>query len=507
MSDRLLSLSELAEGLGRSRLVGDPAARVTRVVYDSRATERGDLFVALRGADVDGHAFCREAVERGAGSCLVERDTGVDVPQLIVPDSRAALAAVAATFYGHPSRELGVIGITGTDGKTTTSFLIDAILRGAGLTTGLIGTVEIRVGNRSDTHETRQTTPESIDIQRYLREMVEAGASWATVEATSHGLAMHRLDGVAFAIGAVTNVTREHLDFHGTVEAYQQAKGLLFERVGEAGGTAVINADDSGAALMAAYAGGSKVLRYSAEGRSADVRAVDVVLDRRGSAFAVETDEWGEARAEVPLIGGFNVANALCALSAGLAAGIGLETAVAALAAAPQVPGRMAGVDAGQPFAIVVDYAHTPDALAKVLSLLRGLHPRGHLIVVFGSAGERDVEKRPKQGAIAARYADYAVFTSEDPRNEDADAIIEEIAAGAVRAGAIEGTSFARITDRREAVRHALSIASANDCVLLAGKGHEGSIIWGREKRPWDEEGVARELLAELGFGAKVGEG
>ena len=500
-SDRSSSIEELAASVPDGRLAGDAATAVTGIAYDSRLVVPGDLFAALPGADVDGHDYAADAVRRGAAALLVERALGLDVPQLIVRDGRAALAVVSAAFFGHPSRELGVIGVTGTDGKTTTSYLIDGILRAGGHVTGMVGTVAVRIGDEVVAHDTRQTTPESVDLQRFLRRMVGAGAGWATLEATSHGLAMHRLDEIAFRIAAVTNITHEHLDYHGTVEAYRRAKGILFERVAAAGGTAVINADDPGAEAMRAFAGSAHVVRYSAQGRPAELRATDLVTDAGGSRFTLDAGAWGSAPVALPMIGAFNVANALCAAAVALSAGIDFPAIVRALEEPPVVPGRMATIDAGQPFSVVVDYAHTPEALAKVLALVRRLHPDGRLIAVFGSAGERDVEKRPLQGAVAARLADFSVFTSEDPRHEDPEAIIAQIALGAREAGGREGESFVRVTDRREAVRRALAVARAGDCVLLAGKGHEGSIIWGREKRPWDEARAAREVLAELGYG------
>ncbi len=501
---RSLAVGEIAARVPGARLVGEPGVRVTGIVYDSRGVRTGDLFAALPGADVDGHRYAPEAVRRGAAALLTERELGLGVPELVVPASRAALAIAAAEFFGHPSRELGTIGVTGTDGKTTTSYLIDGVLRSAGLTTGMVGTVAVRIGDRLEAHATRQTTPESVDLQGYLRQMVEAGTGWAILEATSHGLAMHRLDGVAFRVGAVTNVTHEHLDYHGSLEAYRRAKGILFERVAASGGTAVINVDDPGAAAMERFAAGAAVVRYSAEGRAAELRATGFVAGARGTRFRLEAGDRGAADVALPLIGSFNVANALCAAGVALAAGVELDEVARGLGAAPAIPGRMERIDAGQPFSVVVDYAHTPDALEKVLGLLRGLHPGGKLIAVFGSAGERDVAKRPRQGVVAARLADFAVFTSEDPRNEDPEAIIAQIADGARAAGAREGVDFVRITERAEAVRHAIGMAGPGDCVLLAGKGHEGSIIWGREKRDWDEAGAARKALAELGYRGAV---
>ena len=501
-AERVVALAHLAAADAAIHLVGEGTTPVRDVVYDSRAVRPGALFAALRGADADGHAFVGDAVARGAAAVLAERPTGADVPHLVADDSRRALAPVAAAFHGHPSRRVKVIGVTGTDGKTTTSYLTDAVLRAAGAVTGLVGTISVQIAGRVDAHATRQTTPESADVQRYLRTMADAGVDWAILEATSHGLDLHRLDHVRFAVGAVTNITHEHLEYHKTIAAYRRAKGILFERVAEAGGVGVVNLDDAGAREMLSYLGGARSIGYGMSDEQADLRASGVRLAADGSSFDLL---WQGRRLAVrlPLLGGFNVANALCAVGIGVAAGVEPATAVAALERAPAVPGRMAPVAMGQPFGLVVDYAHTPESLTKVLDLLRRLHRGGRLIVVTGSAGERDRLKRPMQGEVAARLADYAVFTSEDPRHEDPERIIAEIAAGAIRAGGRPGQTMASITDRREAIRHALAEARAGDCVLLAGKGHEGSIIWGREKRPWNEAQVAREVLAELGYGGR----
>jgi UDP-N-acetylmuramoyl-L-alanyl-D-glutamate--2,6-diaminopimelate ligase len=501
MSPRASTVRALAEALPGARVLGSDAATVSGVVYDSRLVEPGDLFAALRGSEFDGHQFVRDAEQRGAGAILVESPASTVLPQIQVEDSRAALAAIAAEFYDHPSLQLGVIGITGTDGKTTAAYLVDHILRSAGAKTGMVGTVAIRIGDREELHSSRQTTPESSDIQHYLRQMVDASAAWAVLEATSHGLAMHRLDHVRFDIAAVTNIAREHLDFHETVENYRRAKATLLQRVPVDSGFAVVNADDSGSRAIEHFATGATIVRYSAAGRDADVRAVDVHSTGTGSQFVVDAGFRGHAECTLPLIGDFNIANALCATGVALAAGVDLDVITAALATAPAVPGRMARVEAGQPFSVVVDYAHTPGAIEKVLTLLRGLHPSGRLIAVFGSAGERDVEKRPLQGAIAARLADFSIVTSEDPRCEDPDAIISQIAAGAEAAGAVAGKTLFCRTERRDAIRLAIDLASPGDCVLLAGKGHEASIIWGREKLPWDEAAVARELLLDGRFG------
>jgi UDP-N-acetylmuramoyl-L-alanyl-D-glutamate--2,6-diaminopimelate ligase len=497
-----VALRSLLEAIPGAALHGDPETEIAGIAYDSRLVAPGDLFAALPGADADGHEFAAESETRGAAALLLERRVPSSLPCITAPDSRAALSAVSARFHGDPSRELSVIGITGTDGKTTTSYLVDHLLRSAGSVTGMVGTVAVRIANKEDIHSTRQTTPESSDIQCYLRRMVDADADYAILEATSHGLAMHRLDHVGFRVGAVTNITHEHLDFHGSVEDYRRAKAMLLERVAAAGGVAVINADDAGARAIIPYAVGAEIMTFSASGADAALRAIAVRRTATGSRFTLDAGRHGQAEIDLPMLGQFNVANALCAAGIAIAAGMELQVIAAALATAPPVPGRMHAVRCGQPFTVIVDYAHTPDSLEKVLRLLREAHPDGRLIAVFGSAGERDREKRPRQGAIAARLADISVVTSEDPRFEDADAIIEQIAAGARSAGAEPGETLHLVTDRRGAIQLAIDLACPGDCVLLAGKGHEGSIIWGREKVPWNEADVVRELLAATGFGS-----
>jgi UDP-N-acetylmuramoyl-L-alanyl-D-glutamate--2,6-diaminopimelate ligase len=493
-------LSELVLSNWTVHPASDRPVLIQGITHDSRRVKTGDLFVALRGGYFDGHQFIQQAAARGAAALLVEEPVASELPQVVVSDTRAALAIVAAAFYGLPSRSLNVVGITGTDGKTTTSYLVEAILRAAGLKTGVVGTVSVRIGADVLDHETRQTTPESDEIQRILRQMADAGADCAIVEATSHGLDLHRLDEVEFRIGAVTNITREHLEHHGTVENYRRAKGILFERVAASGGKAVINLDDEGARAMRRFAGSAPVFTYSMTGGPADIVASNVELSVAGSRFRL-TSPAGSADCVVPLVGGFNVANALCATGVALALDIDFDVIVQALAAAPSVPGRMAIVDEGQPFRVIVDYAHTPESLTKVLQLLRALNPRSGLICVSGSAGERDVGKRPIQGAVSHQLADISIFTTEDPRFEDAASIIADIAAGAVQAGGAEHATFECIVDRAEAIRHAFDLAKPDDIILLAGKGHEQSIIWGLEKRPWDEATVARKLLRDMGYG------
>jgi UDP-N-acetylmuramoyl-L-alanyl-D-glutamate--2,6-diaminopimelate ligase len=361
----------------------------------------------------------------------------------------------------------------------------------------MIGTVGIRIGEVREDQLPHQTTPESNLIQGYLREMVESGVSHAILEATSHGLAMHRLDGVRFTRAGVTNITHEHLEYHKTIENYRAAKAILVERVAEERGVVVLNADDEGAMSLAPIANNTDLLTYSATGRRAHLRTHSVGVAADGSRFDIEY-QGTRLNVELPLIGDFNVANALCAAGLALSLDIPLDRIVEALAVAQGVPGRMLRIDEGQPFSVIVDYAHTPESLTKILTLLRSLHSGGRLIVVTGSAGERDIAKRPLQGAVCQQLADISIFTNEDPRNENEDKIIADIASGAISAGGVQGSSFLTVTDRREAIARALELAQPEDCVLLAGKGHETSIIQGYEHIPWNEEAIAKELLASM---------
>jgi UDP-N-acetylmuramoyl-L-alanyl-D-glutamate--2,6-diaminopimelate ligase len=495
---RSIALGRLAAAVPGAALVGAADTAITGITYDSREAGKGMLFAALVGGDFDGHDYVGSAVANGAAAVLVERRMPVDVPQIVVPgSSRAALAPVSRAFYGDPSRELTVIGITGTDGKTTTTAMLEGILAGTGRQVGAIGTVGVRIGDGTTHDLGHQTTPESVNVQRYLREMVDAGSRFAVLEATSHGLATHRLDGVRFLAGGVTNITREHLEFHKTIENYRRAKAMLLERVADAHGVVVLNIDDEGARAVAPYAEGGRVVTYSATGAEADLRAARIDHAGTGVSFGVVAGD-AAIRVDLPMPGAFNVANALCAIGLATGVGVPLEDAAWALSGAKPVTGRMQPIDAGQPFRVIVDYAHTPESIRTILTLLRSQYPAGRLIVVTGSAGERDVTKRPLQGAACAELADVTIITAEDPRNEDPEAINEQIVAGAVAAGAVRGESVLAILDRRDAIRRAFELARPGDCVLLAGKGHETSIIWGFEHVPWNEAAVAEELLREM---------
>ena len=507
-------LSQLLQGVPVHALQPTPGVDplIHDVVFDSRMVTPGALFVALRGGYADGHAYLQQAFARGAVATLIEADAAhaAEPPpgctHVLTTDTRAQLATIASQWFGHPSRLIDLVGVTGTDGKTSSSYLIARMLNDAGVLTGVIGTVDIRLADEIIASDTRQTTPESLDVQRHLALMVSRGAQVVVLETTSHALETHRVDGCAYDVAVVTNVTHEHLDFHGTVENYRRAKGGLLRRTAAHArhggrGIVVLNGDDPGSVAIEADAGDCQRLHYSMQpitSVAADIRALDIVSTPEGSTCRLVTPA-GEARLRINLPGRFNVANALAAVGAGTALGLPLDAIVRGIASLTHVPGRMQRVDAGQPFAVIVDYAHTPVSIEAILREARRL-TTGRVLIVSGSAGERDIEKRGLQGAVCVTHADYAVFTSEDPRFEDPDAIVEAIAQGAEQAGGRRGVNFACIEDRTAALLHVFTRAAPGDVVILAGKGHERSIIYGDQKRPWDEGQVANDLLHTMQF-------
>ena len=497
-----MQLSELLAAAPEAQvLTGTPDIPITQLCYDSRMAEAGALFIALQGLQRDGHDYVAAAVESGAVAALVTRPLALPehVTQVLVPDTWAAIGQVAAAFYENPSRELCVIGVTGTDGKSTTATLIGHILRACGHPNGVITTVAFHDSRQEFPNETRLTTQHASDLQRMLRTIREQGGTHAVVEASSHGLALHKLDAVQIDAAVLTNLTHEHLDFHKTLEAYREAKGMLFQRAKARAPkpfprVSVLNADDNHFAYFAALEPpGLRTYGFAAQ---ADVRAADVALGADHTGFTAVTPE-GQAHVCSPLVCRFNVANTLAALAVVTGLGVPLDAASAAVSTFPGVPGRMQVIAAGQPFAVIVDYAHTPNSLRLVLDALRGVTP-GRLVAVFGSAGERDVEKRALMGAIAAEHADYFVITSEDPRSEDPGEICRAIEEGALQVGCVFGRDYSMSVDRTQAFRIAFKQARPGDTVLLAGKGHEHSIIWGDESLPWDEARIAAETLSDM---------
>ncbi|HEX5466805.1 MAG TPA: UDP-N-acetylmuramoyl-L-alanyl-D-glutamate--2,6-diaminopimelate ligase [Candidatus Limnocylindrales bacterium] len=492
--------------------VGPAHVVIGRVDADSREMGPGDCFVALSGERFDGHDFVPQAIAAGASAVVVERLLpSLPVPQLVVSAARPALAVAAAWVSGDPSHELGVVGVTGTDGKTTTCYLVRAVLEASGRPTGLLGTVDVVVGGRNLGNPGRTTTPEAPELQRHLAAMLAAGDRWAVVEASSHGLAQGRLAEVAFDLAILTNVTSEHLEFHRTVEAYRAAKRRLFEQlaVGPAdpekgfGKHALVNLDDpqAEAFLAAAREAGAACLTYGTA-EAADVRLLAIEEGVRGLGLGYHTPR-GEGRIQLQLAGRHNAHNALAAVAVGEALGLEPESVAAGLGGLVRVPGRMERVEAGQPFVAVVDYAHTAEALAQVLDELAPLAAAGGggLIAVFGSGGERDRVKRPSMGRVAAERCRLTVLTDEDPRGEPSGAILEAIAEGARAAGAREGQDLWLIPDRWAAVVAAVEAARPGDVVLFAGKGHEKTIEGPDGARPWDEAAAVREALTASGWG------
>lgn len=498
---RSASVGDLAKAISGAQLIGDGTVKVTGIHYNTKWLAPGHLFAALRGADTDGHRYVESALAQGAVALLVEQPLAVDVPQIVVDNSRRALASLSTTFFADPSRDLEVTGITGTDGKTTTSYILDHVLTTAGLRTGMIGTVGIKVGEAANGETIvrsmgHQTTPESNLLQGYLREMTERNVSHAIVEATSHGIAMYRLDHLRFRHAGVTNMTHEHLEFHGTVENYWRTKGVLVERVAAEGGVVVLNSDDPGAMSAEPLAKGATLVLTSSNGNpNAELRASDADIRADGTTFTLHAGSHTFPVA-LPLIGGFNIDNALIAIGLAQANGVDLDRIVAALATTGGVKGRMKLVDEGQDFTVVVDFAHTPESLRKILQFLRTM-VTGRIIVVTGSGGQRDVTKRPMQGAVCVELAEIAIFTNEDPRHENPQVILNDIAAGATEHGAREGEQFHIVADRTEAIERAFALAEPGDLVLLAGKGHEDTIDFGTYSVTWDEESIARTLLRD----------
>jgi UDP-N-acetylmuramoyl-L-alanyl-D-glutamate--2,6-diaminopimelate ligase len=490
-------LGALADIIGPERVIGMPVGEVRSLAYDSREVEDGTLFFAVPGIHVDGHDFAAEAERRGAIGVVAERELpGITVPQLVVSRTRDALADAADAWFDHPSQSLRVIGITGTDGKTTTAVLANELMRSAGRRTGLVGTVAIVAGGVLRPNENRNTTPESLELQRLLAEMVAAGDDSVVMETTSHGLAQARVRNVRFAAGVLTNLTSEHLEFHGSLDNYRAAKAMLFEQ----SPVSVLNADDPSFAYFRDRAL-DRVVTYAVE-TDADLRATQVRPERAGTTFRLDAPGWS-GEVQVPMPGSFNVHNALAAMAIAHVTGLDLGAAAEAIAHSAGVPGRMETVDEGQPFTVVVDYAHTADSLGKVLRVLRPL-ATGRLMAVFGSAGERDPTKRAPMGRVAAELADVAIVADEDPRLEDPRAINEAIADGARSGGASDGENLFVIDDRVAAIAHAVGMARPGDVILLAGKGHEKNIIYGTEWRWWDEKEVARRALREAGYGERA---
>lgn len=489
-----MELAKLGEAIG-ARVTG--AATVRGITYDSRLVEPGDLFCAIPGFRTDGHRYIAEARARGAAALLVERAEVVppDCAALVVPHSRIGIAQAARVLFDDPSRGLWMVGVTGTNGKTTTTHLIRQVLMAGGIRCGVIGTVHTMVGR--ETLPSERTTPEAPDLQATLRYMVRAGEGAVAMEVSSHSLALHRVEGVQYDVGVFTNLTQDHLDFHQDMEDYFAAKALLFEGLGHGDPKgprrAVLNADDPWAGRLVGLTT-VPLLSYGFAA-SADVRAESVEIGTWGSRFMLWLPDENPVRVQVPLGGRFNVSNALGAVAVGHLAGVPLSRMVEALATVPGVPGRFERVDQGQPFSVVVDYAHSPDGLMNVLSTAREL-TAGRLVAVFGAGGDRDRAKRPLMGEVVGRLADWPIITSDNPRSEDPDAILRDVAVGVSQAGGRPTL----VADRRLAIYEACRAAQPGDVVMILGKGHEGYQVFADRVVPFDDRQVAREALAALGW-------
>ncbi len=488
-----MTLRELVrEALGQDRAL--PEATVTGVAQDHRRVEPGFVFVARQGGSVDAHRYARLAVEAGAVAVVgqlggLERLPWRRTPYISVSDDRAALAKLAACFHRHPSRTMTVIGVTGTDGKTTTSFLLHHLLSNV-CPTALLSTAGIKLKDGALSLEGHFTTPEATEVQRLLAQFRDAGCTHVVLESSSHGFAQRRLDEVAYDLGVWTNLSPEHLDFHETLDAYREAKATLMRRAR----LSVLNRDDPAYAYFAEAA--REVVSYGLHEES-DYRAAEVASSPAGQRFVLRRGN-ERLEAKLPMVGAYNVHNALAALAAAHELGLPLPDLLSRLETFPGVPGRMQLVQ-GAPFSVVVDFAHTAPALQKALSALRPA-TKGRLIVVVGAAGERDPGKREPLGEVAAGHADLAVFTEEDSRSEDVEGILAALAAGAASVGGVLNESFWLCPDRREAIRRAVGLAQPGDTVILAGKGHETTLERFGETLPWDEAAEAWRALSERGF-------
>lgn len=500
----MLSSDDLLDALPHAAWRHWRPVEIADVVCDSRQVQPGDLFVAVSGVNVDGHRFVPDALRAGAVAFVVERPLPEleGVPTAVVPNAREAFAHLQAALHGYPGRSLRVIGVTGTDGKTTTSRLITAILRAGGQAVGSVDTVSAEIGGQQIETGFHTTTPDAPAMQAYLAEMVAAGMTYAVIESTSHGLAQHRVTACEYDVAVVTNITHEHLDYHGSYEAYREAKAMLFRALATSARkpgmpkVAVLNADDASYAYLRPLPADMHVSYGLAP--EADVRAAGIEVSPDGLRFRVVGNDLDLAIAS-PLIGRYNVHNILAAVATARALGINDQALATGVAAVRGVVGRMDHIDHGQPFSAIVDFAHTPNALENALRTAREL-TAGRVIVVFGCAGLRDRAKRPWMGEVAGRLADYTVITAEDPRTEPLDAIMDEIAAGCRKAGRMEGAEYARIGDRREAIAAALRMAAPGDLVIVAGKGHERSMCFGTTEYPWSDHEAVAEALGKLGY-------
>jgi UDP-N-acetylmuramoyl-L-alanyl-D-glutamate--2,6-diaminopimelate ligase len=487
-----MQLKTLIAAITPRQILGPLEREVESIAYDSRRVQKNTLFVALKGEKSDGHQFIAEAIDRGASSIVTEREEKhTRATTVVVENARETLADLAAAFYQRPARRLKMAGVTGTNGKTTTTFLIKHICEKAGLRCGIIGTVRYEIGERI--LPAIRTTPESLEVQELLAQIADAGCKAAAMEVSSHALAQERTRGLEWDVAVFTNLTQDHLDFHGTMENYFEAKVKLFtalpEQKAKKKSVAVINADDHYGQLLIDRIGKKTPVVTYGLGVHADFRASNYRMEFGGTSY--QLDAHGKSYlVRVPLIGRFNVANSMAALAAANSLGIRLREAILSLNKSPQVPGRLEAVPAKRQFQVFVDYAHTDDALLNVLKTLRELQPR-KLIVVFGCGGDRDKQKRPLMGRVVDQNADLGIITSDNPRKENPDAIIAEVEKG------FRSNRYEKIPDRTEAISRAVALAQPHDIVLIAGKGHETYQEFADHTIPFDDVQIARRALED----------
>ena len=490
-----MRLNELASTLTIKHIIGSVDIRVSGIQTDSRKVTEGDLFICLPGHTVDGHNYAQQAMEKGAAALVVDHQLNIDLPQIIVKDCRYAMAVLADAFFGSPSKQMKVIGITGTNGKTTTAYLIEKIMNDHNVKTGLIGTIQMRYGGR--TFPMSGTTPEALELQRSLHDMAASGTRCCVMEVSSHALEQGRVKGTDFRTAIFTNLSQDHLDYHNTMDEYRAAKGLFFSRMGNAFQNiqdkrkyAVLNADDPTSAYFKNITS-AEVVTYGLE-EGVDVRATGIVISAQGTDFHVDSFN-GSTDIKLKMVGKFNVYNALGAITATLLEGIPLHEIKRSLESLSGVDGRVESVEAGQPFAVIVDYAHTPDGLENVLKTVNEFAV-GRVLTVFGCGGDRDKTKRPIMGKIAAKYSDVVFVTSDNPRTEDPESILKDIEQGLID-DQVPQENYLLIEDRRVAIQKAIDMASPEDVVLIAGKGHETYQLIGQTTHDFDDRIVAKEAI------------
>lgn len=493
------TLSQLLETIDAVEVIGSTEQVIQDVSYDSRAVKDGSLFICLDGARVDGHSYARKAAEAGAVAILAEKE--VDVPNGVtvirVADTHAAMQSLVPYFFDYPSRKLRMIGVTGTNGKTTSTYVLRSILRKAGYRVGVIGTIQIMI--EEEVLPISNTTPDVVDLQKVLVRMVEAKIDYVIMEVSSHALALNRVAGCDFNVAMFTNLTQDHLDFHKTLEQYALAKAELFARLASRDNckpnrAAVVNLDDNASAVMIKAAEGVKVITYGIHS-DADIRATDIRVTGSGTSFKI-VGKYGKQSLNLRLTGIFNVYNVLGTICAALSENISWETILGSLMSFTAVAGRFELIDGGQSFPIIVDYAHTPDGLENILNTAKEF-TRGRIIVVFGCGGDRDRTKRPIMGRIAATLGDVVIATSDNPRTEDPDAILADVEAGILEV-LDDKTQYEKIADRRSAIERAITMANADDVVMIAGKGHETYQILNSGTIHFDDREVAREVVKGL---------